>query len=185
MMRMVLLALLAMALPAQAEECFAGLPKRVTFDSGKTITIIQRHGEDVTYTSPYVGGNDVVSKTHLILFPRQTRLASRFLEYRWDSRLPGLDDLVPGYHYDVSGTMKSGDDTPRDYRIVGDVLGVDVVKLGKCSYPVLAIASKSFVGGAEVVATTVYLSTDMVVVLRTEGVDAAGKRYDYKAVTLE
>ena len=48
MMRMVLLALLAMALPAQAEECFAGLPKRVTFDSGKTITIIQHHGEDVT-----------------------------------------------------------------------------------------------------------------------------------------
>ena len=42
------IALLPMALPAQAEECFSGLPKRVTFDSGRITTFIQRHGEEVT-----------------------------------------------------------------------------------------------------------------------------------------
>ena len=34
------IALLPMALPAQAAECFSGLPKRVSFDSGWTTTII-------------------------------------------------------------------------------------------------------------------------------------------------
>ena len=181
----IVIALLLLALPVQAEDCFSGLPKRVSFDNGKTITIIQRHGEDVSFTSPYVGGNDVVSKTHLILFPRQTRLPNRLLEYRWDSRLPGLEDLVAGFHFDVAGTMRAGKDEPQDYRIVGDVLGAEEVKLGDCSYATLVIATKSYVGGAEVVTTTVNLSTEMLVVLRSGGVDAKGKRYSYQAVGLE
>ena len=38
----IVIALLLLALPVQAEDCFSGLPKRVSFDNGKTITIIQR-----------------------------------------------------------------------------------------------------------------------------------------------
>lgn len=188
-MRFVLaLALVALASPslAQEAECFSGQPKKVTFDNGRTTTIIQRHGSDVTYTQPYAGGNDVVTKTHILLFPKTSRLAARLIEYRWDDRLPGLDDLAPGFHYDVAGTMKSGDGPAQDYRIVGDVLAQDVVKIGKCDYPVLVIEAHSFVGGAEVVATTVSLSTEMMVVLKTEGQDmTSGKIYSYQAVTLE
>ena len=181
----IVIALFLMALPAQAEDCFSGLPKRLTFDSGKTTMIIQRHGESVTHTEPYVGGNDAVIKTHLFVFPKQIRLPNRMLEYRWDDRLPGLEDMVAGYHFDVQGTMRSGDDAPIDYRIVGDVLSEEVINLGECSYGTLVIASTSYVGGVEVVATTVHLSTEMLAVLRTEGQFKAGEKYVFKAVKLE
>jgi hypothetical protein len=188
-MRFVLaMALAVLAGPVLAQEvaCFAGQPKKVTFDSGRTTTIIQRHGSDITHTSPYAGGNDVVTKTHILLFPKTSRLAARLIEYRWDDALPGLGDLVPGFHYDVAGTMKSGEDPAQDYRIVGDVLGQDVVTIGKCDYPVLVIEAHNFVGGVEVVATTVSLSPEMMVVLRTEGKDpATGKSAVQTAVMLE
>lgn len=182
------LALVTLAPPALAQEaeCFVGQPKKVTFDSGRTVTIIQRHGSDITYTSPYAGGNDIVTKTHILLFPKTSRQAARMIEYRWDDALPRLGDLVPGFRYDVAGTMKSGDGPAQDYRIAGEVLGQDVVKIGKCAYPVTVIAAQSFVGGAEVTATTVSLSTEMMVVLKTEGRDlTSGKTYAYQAVTLE
>jgi hypothetical protein len=189
-MRVVLaLALAALAAPAVAQEeaaCFTGEPKKVTFDNGRTTSIIQRHGNDITYTTPFAGGNDVVTKTHLLLFPKTSRMAARLIEYRWDSRLPRLDDLTPGFQYDVEGTMKSGEDPAQDYRIVGNVLAQDVVKIGKCDYPVLVIAAQSFVNGTPVVETTVSLSTEMMVVLKTEGKDlTSGKAYAYEAVTLE
>lgn len=189
-MRIVLaLALVALASPALAQEeaaCFEGQPKKVTFDNGRTTTIIQRHGSDITYTTPFAGGNDVVTKTHLLLFPKTSRKAARLIEYRWDSDLPRLDDLVAGFHYDVEGRMKSGDDPEQDYRIVGDVLAEDVVKIGKCDYPVLVIEAHTFVGGTEVVATTISLSTEMMVVLATKGTDVTtGKDHAYQAVTLE
>lgn len=182
------LALVTLAAPALAQEaeCFAGQPKKVTFDSGRTVTIIQRHGSDVTYTQPYAGGNDIVTKTHILLFPKTSRLAARMIEYRWDDPLPGLADLVPGFRYDVAGTMKSGDDPAQDYRITGEVLGQDVVSIGTCDYPVTVIAAQSFVGGAEVTATTTSLSTEMMVVLKAEGKDqTSGKAYAYQAVALE
>ena len=182
------MALAALALPALAEEvpCFEGQPKKVTYDTGRTTTIIQRHGSDVTYTTPFAGGNDVVTKTHLLLFPKTSRMAARLIEYRWDSQLPGLDDLAVGLHYEVEGKMKSGDDPEQDYRILGDVRAEDVVKLGKCEYPVLVIEAHTFVGGTEVTATTLSLSTEMMVILKTEGQDmTTGKTYAYQAVALE
>lgn len=183
------MALAVLALPALAQEeaaCFTGEPKKVTFDTGRTTTIIQRHGSDITYTTPFAGGNDVVTKTHLLLFPKTSRMAARLIEYRWDSRLPRLDDLAVGFHYDVDGTMKSGDDPEQDYRIVGNVLGQDVVTIGKCDYPVLVIEAHTFVGETEVTATTIGLSTEMMVVLKTEGQDmTTGKTYAYQAIALE
>lgn len=188
-MRIVLaLACAALAAPAMAEEqpCFAGQPKKVTFDNGRSTTIIQHHGSDITYTQPYAGGNDVVTKTHLLLFPKASRLAARVIEYRWTDALPGLDALVPGFSYDVSGTMKSGQDAAQDYRIAGEVLGQDVVSIGKCDYPVIVIETHTFVGGIEAVATEISLSTEMMVILKTAGKDATtGKKYAYQAVTLE
>ncbi len=181
-----LVVMLAFALPAQADGCFSGLPKQVSFDNGKTITVIQRHGEDVTYTTPYLGGNDVVSKTHLILFPKQTRFPDRFLEYLWTTPLPKLAALVPGYHFDVAGKMTSDKDPARAYRIAGDVLAEEEVKLGKCSYTTLVIASKTYVGDTEVVDTTINLSPDMKVVLRSQSIDVAtGKHSGYAAVKLQ
>jgi len=189
-MRFVLaLMLLVLAAPAAAQEaaaCFTGAAKKVRFDNGRTTTIIQRHGNDITYTTPFAGGNDVVTKTHLLLFPKTSRMAARLIEYRWESRLPRMDDLAVGFHYDVEGKMKSGDDPAQDYRIVGDVLAEDVVKIGGCEYPVLVIEARSFVNGTEVVVTTVSLSAEFMVVLKTEGKDMnTGKTYSYKTVALE
>jgi hypothetical protein len=113
-------------------------------------------------------------------------MAARLIEYRWDSSLPGLDDLVAGFQYDVKGKMKSGDDPEQDYRITGNVLAEDMITIGKCDYPVLVIEAHSFVNGTEVVATTVSLSTELMVVLKTEGKDVTtGKTYAYQAVALD
>ena len=181
-----LVLLLAFALPARADDCFSGLAKQVSYDNGKTITIIQRHGEDVTYTSPYLGGNDVVSKTHLILFPKQVRFPDRFLEYLWDTPLPKISALVPGYHFDVAGKMTADKDPARTYQITGDVLPEEEVKLGKCSYKTVVIASKTFVGGTEVIDSTINLSPDLLVVLRSQSSDVAtGKHSAYAAVKVQ
>lgn len=180
------LAVLALlALPARAEDCFSGLPKRLSYDNGSYVTIIQRHGEDFTYEAPYPGGNNVVSKTRLGLFPRDSRLPSRYFEYRWDDRLPQLADLVPGYRFDVAGQMAAGKDEPRAYRISGEVLGREEVKIGDCSYPVLAIARVTYVNGAQVSTDTLRFSPEMMVVLWTDGSDAAGKRFSQHTVRLE
>ncbi len=177
--------LVLMALPAVAEDCVPGRVKQVTFDDGSTTRVIQRHGADVTLTTPYAGGNDVVAKSHLALVPKQTRMGSRFLEYRWDDRLPPAEALVPGFHYDVAGTMKSGDAAELAYRIVGEVRGAEIVTVGTCDYPVVVVSAKSYIEGVEVVASTVWLSTEMLVGLRSEGQDAGGTRFAKTAVGLE
>ena len=115
------LVLVMLALPAGAEECIAGRPSQLRYDDGHTITIIQRHGSDVTFTQPYEGGTDAVQKSHLMLFPKTARFGARGIEYRWTSRLPKLDDLQPGTRFDLLGTMRSGKEAEIDYRAEGDV----------------------------------------------------------------
>lgn len=182
----ILLAFMLMALPATAQDCFVGLPKRVTYDSGKVATVIQRHGEEIMYTEPYPGGNDVENKTHLVLFPRQTRLPNRFLEYKWADKLPALAALVPGFHFDVAGGMTSDKNPSQPYRITGDVLASEAVMIGKCRYATLVIASKTYIGDVEVLETTVHFSPDMLVILQTTGTRLAdGKSFATRAVGLE
>ena len=104
----VLMVLIVLAMPAAAQECFSGKPQQLTYDNGKVATIIQRHGDDLTYTQPYEGFQDTVTKTHLMLFPKTSRAGARAVEYRWTSKLPNMDQMVPGYHFDVKGTMQVG-----------------------------------------------------------------------------
>ena len=143
---------------------------QVRYDDGHTITIIQRHGDDLTYTQPYQGGTDAVQKTHLMLFPKQARFGARATENRWTSRLPKLGDLAPGYRFDVNGTMKSGTDAAMPYRIQGEVVGQNAVKLGACGYPVLVIATNTYLNDALAITATYYLSPDLMVVLKAESV---------------
>ncbi len=56
---------LMMALPAQAQDCFSGKPKQVTYSDGHVVTIIQRHGDDLTYAQPYAGDNDAVLESQI------------------------------------------------------------------------------------------------------------------------
>lgn len=186
MMKWVLLGLALMAAPAQAQDCFAGDPRQVTYDTGRVITIIQRHGDDITFTTPYEGFQDSVTKTQLMLFPKQGRAGARSTEYRWSSRLPKLRDLVPGYSYDIKGTMKSGDGEALPYRITGEVLREEVVMVGKCSYPTLVIAGDTYLNDELLMTGTSYLSAEMKVVLRSETVlVAAGSQVKSAAVTLQ
>ena len=175
-----------MALPAQAEECFSGSPSHVSYDDGHEITIIQRHGDDVTYTQPYEGFQDSVHKTHLMLFSKQARHGARSSENRWTSRLPGLDDMVPGYHFDIEGTMKSGDAEAIPYRNEGEVLGVEEVKLGACSYPALVIRVNTYLNDQLAITATEYLSAEMLVLLRSEHVVViSGKVARFQAVAIQ
>jgi hypothetical protein len=163
------LAILALvALPAQAEDCFSGSPRKVTYDNGQVITIIQRHGDDLTYTSPSEGNQDIVRKTHLMLFPKQSRAGARSSEHRWTSRLPRLRDLVPGYAFDIKGKMKSGEGEPVPYRNAGEVLREDVVMIGQCSYPALVITVDTYLGEELILKATDYLSPDMLILLKSE-----------------
>ena len=182
----ILVALALVALPAQAEECFVGVPNRVSYDDGHVVTIIQRHGDDLTYTTPYEGFQDQVHKTHLMLFPKQARFGARASENRWTSRLPKLDDLVPGYHFDIKGTMKSGDAAAIPYRSEGEVVGADEVKLGGCGYAVLVITVNTYLNDALAITATEYLSPDMMVLLRSEHVVvSSGRATTFKAVAVE
>ena len=160
--------LLLLALPAAAQECFAGKPQQLTYDNGKVATIIQRHGDDLTYTQPYEGFQDTVTKTHLMLFPKTSRAWARATEYRWTSKLPKLSQLVPGYHFDLKGTMQSGGGSAKPYRSAGDVLAPQVIKVGGCPYEVMVVKSTTYLGGAAIATSTDYLSAELGVVLRSE-----------------
>jgi len=82
--------------------------------------------------------------------------------------------------------MSAGKDTPRDYRISGDVLGEDVMEIGACSYRVLTIARATYVNGPQVGAVTLRFSPEMMLVLSTDGVDpATGKSTSQRVVGLE
>ena len=173
------------AMPVAA-ECFVGQPSKLTYSDGRVITIIQRHGSDVTYTEPYEGYQDAVSKTHLMLFPKTSRRGARATEFRWSSTLPKLKDMVPGYHFELNATMKSGDGAALPYRSEGDVLGQDVVKVGDCSYDVLAIKTTSYLEDQAISAATDYLSPDLMVVLRSDStVMGTGKQVKRIAVALQ
>lgn len=181
-----LMVLAVLALPAQAEECFSGRPAQVRYDDGHTITIIQRHGDDVTFTEPYAGGNDAVRKTHLMLFPKQARFGARGVEHRWTSRLPKLGDLVPGYRFDLTGTMKSGDTPAIGYRSEGQVLGQEEIKIDACVYPALVIAINTYMDGELAITATDYLSPDMMIILRSEAVlISAARTTAYRAVAIK
>ena len=169
-MKRFLMALALLATPAQAQDCFSGEPRQVSYDTGRVITIIQRHGDDVTYTTPYEGFQDAVTKTQLMLFPKQGRAGARSTEHRWSSRLPKLRDLVPGFSFDIKGTMKSGEGEALPYRIAGEVLREEVVSIGECSYPTLAITVDTYLNDELITTATNYLSPDMKVVLRSDTV---------------
>ena len=162
-----------MALPVQAEECFTGKPKQIAFDTGKVWTVIQRHGDDVTYTVPYAGFQDSVTKTHLMLFAKQSRQGARASEVRWSSRLPGMKDMVPGYHFDLKGMMKSGEGKALPYRVAGDVTGTEVVAVGACPYEVRVIALTTYLDEQPLLTARYHLSPEMRVVLRSEVVPVA------------
>jgi hypothetical protein len=181
-----MMALALLALPAQAEECFSGLPRQVQYDNGQTYTIIQHHGDDLTYTTPYEGYQDSVTKTHLMLFPKQSRMGARATEFRWSSRLPGMGALTPGYSFDLSAEMKSGDGKPLPYNAKGQVLGIEPVEVGKCSYDALVVQIDTFVGETLVTSATDYLSADMMVLLKVEMTMAStGQVIKYAAIGLQ
>lgn len=161
-------ALALMALPVQAEECFTGRPTQITYASGKVWTIIQRHGDDVTYTVPYEGFQDSVHKTHLMLFAKQSRQGARSSEVRWNSRLPDMEDMQPGFHFDLKGMMKSGDGKALPYRVTGDVKGTAAFGVGACTYEVRVIALATFLNDQPLATATYYLNPEMVVPLRSE-----------------
>ena len=179
------IALLFLALPARADECFTGLPKVLTYDNGRTTTIIQRHGDSITDAAPFDGVN-VVSKSQLMIFPLQARLPNRFMEYRWDGRLPKLDQLQPGYHFDLTAELTKDGKDPGTYRMTGDVIGLQEIKIGTCPYQVLAVATETYINGAKILATTFYLSPDMKVVLGSQGVDVStGTQYNRVVTALK
>ena len=174
-----------LAMPAAA-ECFAGKPGRVTYADGRVITIIQRHGDDLTYTEPYEGYQDSVSKTHMMLFPKTSRYGARATEFRWTSPLPKLKQMVPGYHFDIKGTMKSGDGKALPYRSEGDVLGQDVVTIGDCSYDVRVVKTTTYLDGQVISVATDDLSPDLGIVLRSDvSVMSAGTQVKRSVVAVE
>lgn len=174
-----------MALPAMA-ECFTGKPQKVSYDDGRVITIIQRHGDDLTYTEPYEGFQDSVAKTHLMLFPKTSRRGARATEIRWESRLPKLSQMVPGYHFDIKGKMTSGEGEALPYRNEGDVLGAGVIKVGDCPYDVVVVKTTTSLDGNPIIVSTDYLSPDLLVVLRSESsLLSAGTQHVRAAVAIE
>lgn len=179
---------MVMALMAQpaAAECFTGRPQQLTYDKGRVITIIQRHGDDLTYTQPYEGFQDTVNKTRLMLFPLTARAGARSTEYRWTSKLPKLKQMVPGYHFDVKGTMKSGEGKALPYRVAGDVLGQDVVTIGDCPYAVMVVKTTVDLDNQPINSSTEYLSPDLGVTLRSEFVPiSAGKQIIQTVVAIQ
>lgn len=174
-----------LALPAAAQDCFAGKPSKVSYDDGRVITIIQRHGDDVTYTEPYEGFQDIVRKTDMMLFLKTVRAGARLTEYRWISRLPKLAQMVAGYHFDIKGTMKSGDDKALPYRQVGDVLGQEMMNIGPCPYTVAKIKMETFMNNQLIIVSTDYLSTDLMVVLRSEFIPIGGMQITRTVVAVE
>ena len=162
------LAGMLLAMPVAAQECFAGKPTKVTYDDGRVITIIQRHGDDVTYTEPYGGFQDSVIKTHMMLFPKASRRGARVTDFRWTTGLPKLKAMVPGYHFNIKGTMKSGDGKPVPYRNEGEVLAQDVVKIGTCNYDVVVVKTASYLDEQVISVATEYLSPDMMIVMRSD-----------------
>lgn len=187
-MRFALMALALMTLPVAAQDtaCFAGMPKRVSYSDGRVVTIIQHHGDDVTYTTPYEGYQDSVTKTHLMLFPKLGRQGARATEWRWTSRLPGIAQMVPGFSFDLKGSMASGGGEALPYRAAGQVLAAQEVMVGKCPYAALVVVVTTYLDDQPVMTTTHYLSPDMKVIMKIEAVPAAGgAKVAYTAVRLE
>ncbi len=182
-----LMALALMALPAAAEEgCFTGAPKRIGYSDGRVVTIIQHHGDDVTFTSPYEGYQDSVTKSHLMLFPKLGRQGARATEWRWSTHLPGLGQMVPGFRFDLKGSMASGGGAALPYRAEGQVLGQEEVMVGKCAYAALVVVVTTYLDDQPVTTTTQFLSPEMRVILKSEAVPAAGgAKVAYTAVRLE
>ena len=185
-MKWVLVAFALVAAPVQAQTCFSGEPRQVTYDDGRVFTIIQRHGDDVTYTVPYEGFQDAVTKTQLMLFPKQGRSGARTTEFRWNSRLPKSKDMVPGFAFDIEGTMKSGDGEALPYRNKGSVLRVEEVLVGECSYLALVVQLDTYLNDELVLTGTDYLSLEMMVVLKREVLPiSSGQMITSAAVALE
>jgi hypothetical protein len=185
-MKWVLVALALVAAPVEAQECFSGEPRQVTYDDGRVFTIIQRHGDDVTYTVPYEGFQDAVTKTQLMLFPKQGWAGARSTEFRWTSRLPKAKNMVPGFEFDIEGTMKSGDGVALPYRIKGAVLREEEVMVGKCSYPALVVEMDTYLNDELILKGTDHLSLEMTVVLKREVLPiSSGQMIRSAAVALE
>ena len=181
-----LVAMMMLGLPVQAQECFSGLPKHVTYSDGHAITIIQRAGDDLTYATPYAGDHDAVLESQMMLFPKHERFAGRSVEHQWSGRLPKASALKPGYHFDLKAMMKSGTGAAVPYQSEGDVLRSEVVMLGKCSYDAVVIAMNTYINGDLAITATAYLSLDMLVLLRSDVVPAnGGKGSSYTAVAIE
>ena len=178
-----LLALSSMGAPAGA-GCFAadGMPVKATYQGGTTLEYMGREGDVLTYSSA-----GVLSRMQAGLWPLEHRSDGYLKQYRWDTPLPDLQEVIAaGGKARAEGEVSETKRKPAPVAVEVEVLGSRTLDWEDCRYSVIEFRKVMTVGGKKVSEGVMLYAPDAMIAFRSDTVDlATGEVYSYALEVLE
>mgnify|MGYP001214798876 CR=1 FL=1 len=178
-----LLALSSMGAPAGA-GCFAadGMPVKATYQGGTTLEYMGREGDVLTYSSA-----GVLSRMQAGLWPLEHRGDGYLKQYRWDTPLPDLQEVIAaGGKARAEGEVSETKRKPAPVAVEVEVLGSRALGWEDCRYSVIEFRKVMTVGGKKVSEGVMLYAPDAMIAFRSDTVDlATGEVYSYALEALE
>ena len=178
-----LLALSSMGAPAGA-GCFAadGMPVKATYQGGTTLEYMGREGDVLTYSSA-----GVLSRMQAGLWPLEHRSDGYLKQYRWDTPLPDLQEVIAaGGTARAEGEVSETKRKPAPVAVEVEVLGSRTLDWEDCRYSVIEFRKVMTVGGKKVSEGVMLYAPDAMIAFRSDTVDlATGEVYSYALEALE
>ena len=178
-----LLALSSMGAPAGA-GCFAadGMPVKATYQGGTTLEYMGREGDVLTYSSA-----GVLSRMQAGLWPLEHRSDGYLKQYRWDTPLPDLQEVIAaGGKARAEGQVSETKRKPAPVAVEVEVLGSRTLDWEDCRYSVIEFRKVMTVGGKKVSEGVMLYAPDAMIAFRSDTVDlATGEVYSYALEALE
>lgn len=167
---MVLAALLAS--PAGA-ACFGpAIPKKLTYDSGRTVDILSHTGQDLTIRLILPNGKPDVSSIRGGLFTLYNSNNGTTFSYEWQTDLPDIRDLRPGQrlHFEADMVVENAHRTY--FKMDLQVLREDHLTVGGCDYPVIVVERTDTRDGKVAATLVLWISPALRMPLRNETTQA-------------
>lgn len=176
---------LALLAGPAAAGCFGPpMPKKLHYDSGRTVEILGHTGQDLTVRLILPNGNPDVSTVRAGLFTLNDSNNGTTFAYEWQSDLPDIRDLRPGQDLHFAADMVV-EHAHRDFfKMEIKVLRTDHLTVAGCDYPVIVVERTDTRGGKVAATLVLWISTSLRMPLRNETTQA-GVTQVFNVVTME
>lgn len=159
----------AFATSALAATC-PEAPVKASYNSGATVDVIAKMGDTLVYRQTVEATGQVVDMTvHLGLVTLTALRGGEGAVFEWKTPLPTAADLIPGATFSLEAMLTTpGILPPRPFTAEIEVIGLESVEVGGCSYEALKVVIKNAEGGKPLGDNVKWIHLPTLVTLKSE-----------------